>query len=314
MGANDDLYGPSNSGGNGVETELGQAACDVTWFKVDDGFYRHRKVRMLGRERVRAQARVAGAGLWVLSGGHAADNLTDGFVPWEVVEEWDPSRGVAGRLISTGLWVVTTREGERGIQFHDWEQSQPLRDQVLQRRKADAERKARWRESQKESRRDTQRDSRRESQRQSRRESHKESREESALPDPTRPVSTEPPLRSGSGAAAPRGAEIEHQATPERITAQTVAAAWVDAVRANDVDPSKAQIGQVAKTAKELLQRNQGERVLAAAQAAGAKGYVQIDRELTAMNGRQIARRDQRIPTTTARVAAIEALKIPDEQ
>lgn len=76
-----------------------------------------------------------------------------------------------------------------------------------------------------------------------------------------------------SGASAPR----------ETITAQDVVRAWVDACRANGVEPSKAQIGQVARTAKELLGKNQPDRVLAAAQQAGQRGYVNIDRELTAM-------------------------------
>lgn len=114
---------------------------------------------------------------------------------------------------------------------------------------------------------------------------------------------TELSLRSSSGAEAPR-------ADPDRITAQTVAAVWVDSVRANGTDPSKAQIGQVARYAKELLGRNHPDRVLAAARDAGAKGYVQIDRELTVMNGRAAAA-PTRIPTTTQRLTAIDNLKQP---
>jgi hypothetical protein len=70
------------------------------------------------------------------------------------------------------------------------------------------------------------------------------------------------------------------------ITAQTVTAGWVDASKANGVEPSKSQIGQVAKKAKELLAKNDPGRVLAAAKAAGTKGYTNIDRELTVMAGR----------------------------
>jgi hypothetical protein len=70
------------------------------------------------------------------------------------------------------------------------------------------------------------------------------------------------------------------------ITAQTITAGWVDASKANGAEPSKSQIGQVGKLAKELLGKNDPARVLAAAKAAGGKGYASIDRELTVMAGR----------------------------
>lgn len=73
----------------------------------------------------------------------------------------------------------------------------------------------------------------------------------------------------------------------ETITARSVVAAWVDANRENGADPSRAQIGQVAKLAGELLTRNDPGMVLAAAKSSGAKGYPQIDRELTVLAGRK---------------------------
>src|SRR5690349_11970818 len=189
----------------------------MTWFKVDDTFYRSRKVRKLGDERV------ACVGLWTLCGGWSADNLTDGFVPWEVIEDWDDVRSLAKRLIVAGLWVETEVDGEAGVQFHDWEDWQPTKAQVQQRRKHDAERRARWREEQRRRREaqksqsashsdasqcDTERDatvypfrdtdvpdsdqdlfggSLDASRRDSRDASRGESREGSELPDPTRP-------------------------------------------------------------------------------------------------------------------------------
>lgn len=75
-------------------------------------------------------------------------------------------------------------------------------------------------------------------------------------------------------------------AEPTTITAQTVTAAWIDAVQATGTAPSKSQIGQVAKTAKELLERNDPQRVLDAAKDAGAAGYTTIDRQLTVAAGR----------------------------
>jgi hypothetical protein len=112
---------------------------------------------------------------------------------------------------------------------------------------------------------------------------------------------TELSLRSSSGAEAPRAA-------PGPITAQTVTAAWVEAVQANGTEPSGAQKGQVAKAAKELLNRNSPDRVLEAARAAGAKGYVQIDRELTVMNGRANTQKP-RVSTTQLRGEEAQALK-----
>lgn len=69
-------------------------------------------------------------------------------------------------------------------------------------------------------------------------------------------------------------------------SAQTITAAWIDAVRANGVTPSGGQVGQVAKLAKDLLVKgNDPDHLLAAAKSAGAKGFTSIDRELTALAG-----------------------------
>lgn len=88
----------------------------------------------------------------------------------------------------------------------------------------------------------------------------------------------------------------------EAITAQMVVAAWVDAVReGTGTAPSKSQIGQVGKTAKELLGKNDPRRVLEAARAAGEGGYTTIDRQLTVAAGKGSAngmRQVRRDPTT----------------
>jgi hypothetical protein len=178
----------------------------MTWFKVDDSFYRSAKVRKLGNKRVPA------VGLWTLCGGWSADNLADGFVPWEVITDWDPRRALARELIRVGLWFETERDGEAGCQFHDWNDWQPTRDQVIQRRKSDAERRARWRDAKRshgvshgvtsdEDDGESQQLSRQVSRRDTPRESRQGSRLGSALPDPTRPVSTSAGhvSRGGSG-------------------------------------------------------------------------------------------------------------------
>lgn len=105
-----------------------------------------------------------------------------------------------------------------------------------------------------------------------------------------------PSEASASGAAAPpltlcpplgdNAPARSKPATGDKITARDVVATWVDACRGNGTEPSKAQIGQVGRTAKELLAHNEPQRVLNAAHVAGAKGYSTIDRELTAIAGR----------------------------
>jgi hypothetical protein len=74
----------------------------------------------------------------------------------------------------------------------------------------------------------------------------------------------------------------------EVLSAQDIVGAWIDVQTANGISPSKSQIGQVAKMAKELLLKNDHQRVLAAARSAAAKGFSTIDRELTAMAGQSL--------------------------
>lgn len=78
------------------------------------------------------------------------------------------------------------------------------------------------------------------------------------------------------------------------INGGTVVAAWIDASKANGVQPSSSQIGQVGKLAKELLGKNDPARVLEAAASAGAKGYASIDRELTVLAGNNVRSIPQR--------------------
>lgn len=93
------------------------------------------------------------------------------------------------------------------------------------------------------------------------------------------------------------------------ITAQVVVAAWVDEIRKNDVEPSKAQIGRVARMAKELLEKNNGDRVLTAARHAGAQGHAAIDSALTITHGKPFEDRRPQKPSsvvTTSTGRAVE--------
>lgn len=114
----------------------------MTWFRSDDGFWRSRKVRKLGRDKVTVPALVACSGLWILAGTWAAASITDtdGFVPWEIVDDWDVKRTLSTRLLVVGLWEEADHDGETGIRFHDWADYNPTALQVLAEREAAAER------------------------------------------------------------------------------------------------------------------------------------------------------------------------------
>lgn len=100
----------------------------MTWFRVDDHFHSHRKVRALGRQRL------AAVGLWLLAGTWSADNGTDGFIPDKLLDSWDAKRRSTGALLAAQLWTVGSQDGESGYQFWQWEQHQPTRAEVLARR------------------------------------------------------------------------------------------------------------------------------------------------------------------------------------
>lgn len=100
----------------------------MTWFKSDDSFWRHPKIRKLGKDRLPA------VGLWQLAGTWCADNIAmntaDGFIPDEQVEQWDPKHRYAKRLVAVGLWYRTEVDGEHGYLFHDWAEYQHTRESV----------------------------------------------------------------------------------------------------------------------------------------------------------------------------------------
>lgn len=104
----------------------------MPWFKVDDALAMHMKAFMAGNKPL---------GLWVRAGSWSMHQLSDGFIPREVVGalggDWDD----AAALINAGLW----HEADGGYSFHDWSEYQPTREQVLGEREAAAERMRRVR-------------------------------------------------------------------------------------------------------------------------------------------------------------------------
>jgi hypothetical protein len=172
----------------------------MTWFRVDDKFGEHAKVRRLAKDRVPA------VGLWTLCGIWCADNEQDGFVPVEVVRRYDPRLRLAKRLVEVGLWHESTSQDEVGFEFHQWSEHQPTRAQIEERRKKTAVKVANWR-------------AKKAAQRATAAEQYQGDEDEcnpvtgqvtnqvsNPAPDPTRPVSTSPngevqppSLRSGGG-------------------------------------------------------------------------------------------------------------------
>jgi hypothetical protein len=106
----------------------------VTWFYVDDSFHSHPKLW---------DAPDCAIALWVRAGSWCAHYLTDGFVPERMVPYWtrNPEEAVK-ELVARGIWEAA----EGGYQFHDWEDWNPSRENVLARRQYEAERKRRYRE------------------------------------------------------------------------------------------------------------------------------------------------------------------------
>lgn len=111
----------------------------MTWFKVDDKLYTHRKVRALSKGAL---------ALWVLAGSYCADHLTDGVVHPSDVGWLGGTVHEVDELVASGLWD----EHPDGWEFHDWDHYQPTKTKVEERRRAERERVAAWREAQKQSR------------------------------------------------------------------------------------------------------------------------------------------------------------------
>ncbi len=111
----------------------------MPWFKVDDGFASSEPVM-----RVKRRYRASVIGLWTLSGTWCAKELTDGRVPFHMIEELACTRAQADLLVACGLWA----DDPEGYVFIGWDKYQPTRSKIEADRKREAERKAAWRESQ----------------------------------------------------------------------------------------------------------------------------------------------------------------------
>lgn len=95
---------------------------------MDDKLHDHRKVRRLGVDKLSA------IGLWSICGSWSRDNHTEGFVPAEIVQRYDPKERLAGRLVDVLFWESAEQDGEPGYRFHDWEDWQRTEAEITERR------------------------------------------------------------------------------------------------------------------------------------------------------------------------------------
>jgi hypothetical protein len=112
----------------------------VSWMAIDDQLHASRKFRKLRGDRWRC------TGFWVTCGSWCQSELTDGFVPDYVVDDWDPDHEMADRLVEVELWTRATRDGETGYQFHDWFEYNSSAEQIKRKREDGRRRQAEWRE------------------------------------------------------------------------------------------------------------------------------------------------------------------------
>jgi hypothetical protein len=105
----------------------------MPWARVDDGFWSHPKAIVAGAEAI---------GVWARALSWSAQQLTDGWIPDEMIPLLaHDAPGAPDRLSTAGLWEIS----EGGFRIHDYLDYNPSRSEVLAKREAERERKARQR-------------------------------------------------------------------------------------------------------------------------------------------------------------------------
>jgi hypothetical protein len=117
----------------------------VLWFKVESAIVAHRKTRLIPRAAIEAPTRTAAMGVWLFAAAWSAQHESDGFVPGEEFERWDPNGDLTPFLLQVGYLEDATVGGERGYKLHDWLDVQRSRAEIEADRAEDAEKKRRMR-------------------------------------------------------------------------------------------------------------------------------------------------------------------------
>jgi len=99
----------------------------MPWFRVDDAFHGHPQVMELSP---------AAVGVWTLAGSWCANYLTDGEIKTGVVRRLGADDAMIQELVNAGLWI----DLGGAYQFKDWDEYQPLKEEVEAERTAARER------------------------------------------------------------------------------------------------------------------------------------------------------------------------------
>lgn len=120
----------------------------MTWFRVDDGFYDHPKLKTIPRGAPRDGA----VALWTLAGSWSMRYLTDGQVPAHQLDEWGAKPKSAEWLVAADLWHAAGHDCLRcpdvpagHYLYHDWPGCQLTREEVEAEREAARKRQQVWR-------------------------------------------------------------------------------------------------------------------------------------------------------------------------
>lgn len=103
----------------------------MPWFRLDDGFHNHPKVRAAGN---------AAIGLWVRCATYSSHYLTDGHIDTGIAHDIGNQREI-DRLLSSGLWVANGT----GFVIPDYLDYNPSAKQVQLERERARERAAKSR-------------------------------------------------------------------------------------------------------------------------------------------------------------------------
>jgi hypothetical protein len=155
--------------------------------------------------------------------------LTEGLIEYGLVTSLGGTRADARRLVDAGLWIDDVEAG--GYRFHQWEQANPTRQDVVDSRAAAAERK----------RRSRQRVTGGVTEDVTGGVTRPSQSPRTRRPDPTRPLSTSGGDQSSSSHLAERDAKSDETSTTDDIDSGGLRAGWrlfaVDADVPAGVDP-----------------------------------------------------------------------------
>lgn len=108
----------------------------MAWGKIDDGFYDHPKTVSLWRRNPGA------VGLHIRGISYCAKHLTDGYIQHEIVNAMAPVQRDRDEMIQALIEEKTWYEnGEEGFAIHDYLDWNPSKEEVLEKRRKDRERK-----------------------------------------------------------------------------------------------------------------------------------------------------------------------------